>query len=155
MTEQNTNADLERAAQRVATSFAEQAAMQTLGATVLVPKIGEVEVELPFSEAFTQQHGFVHGGIIATVLDSACGYAALTTFPSDTAVLTVEYKINLVRPARGNRFVARGRVVRTGRTLTLTTGDVTAYDESGVESGIIAVMQATMMTIADRPELRN
>lgn len=107
---------------RVRASFARQRAMDTIGATLARVEPGLVEVELPYRVDLTQQHGFMHAGIVATILDSACGYAAFSLMAADVAVLTIEYKINLLRPAQGDRFVARGLVVRAGQTITVCSG---------------------------------
>ncbi|MFT3883389.1 MAG: PaaI family thioesterase [Gemmatales bacterium] len=105
---------------RVRDSFARQKVMETLGAVMSRVDEGMVEITLPYRVELTQQHGFLHAGIVATILDSACGYAAFSLMPADVAVLTVEYKINLMRPAKGERFVARARVVRPGKTVTVS-----------------------------------
>ena len=107
---------------RVRASFARQRVMETLGAVMTRVEPGSVEIVLPYRADLTQQHGFIHAGIAATILDSACGYAAFSLMPADVAVLTVEYKINLLRPAKGERLIARGRVVRSGKTLTVCCG---------------------------------
>lgn len=122
--------------------------MQTLGAQLVRVTPGEVDVELPVREALTQQHGFLHAGALATVADSACGYAALSLMPAGAAVLSVEFKINLLAPAAGDRVVARGRVIRAGKTVTVCWGEVTAYD--GTSERLVATMVATMMTVRDR-----
>jgi uncharacterized protein (TIGR00369 family) len=96
----------------------------------------------------TQQHGFLHAGALATVADSACGYAALSLMPAGAAVLSVEFKINMLAPAAGDRIVARGRVIRAGKTVTVCWGDVTAY--GGFEERLVATMVGTMMTVRDR-----
>jgi uncharacterized protein (TIGR00369 family) len=106
---------------------------------------------MPFSAELTQQHGFMHAGIVGTLADSACGYAAYTLMPADAAVLSVEYKLNLLAPAAGEAFVARGRVTKSGRTLSFVTADVFAI--RGGEERLIATMQGTMMTVLDRPGL--
>lgn len=137
--------------ERVRESFARQQAMGTIGACLVEVRPGRTEIEFPFREDLTQQHGFLHAGIVTAVVDSACGYAALSLMPAGSAVLTVEYKVNLLAPAAGERFVARGRVVRPGRTLTVCTGEVGAV-EGGTET-TVALMQATMMTLRDRPDL--
>ena len=111
---------------RVRKAVAEQPFMQTLGVTVVHAAAGEVDLELPFDERFTQQHGFLHAGAVAAVLDSACGYAAWAAAGGDGDVLTVEYKINLLEPAVGDRVVARGRVVRRGNRLTVCAGEAWA-----------------------------
>ena len=115
---------------------------------------GEVDIRLPFREDLTQQHGFLHAGALATVLDSACGYAALTLMDADAAVLSVEFKVNLMAPAAGREFLVRGRVVRAGRTLTVCTAEAMAVGAAG-EAGeaAIAVMQATMMSVRERAGL--
>jgi uncharacterized protein (TIGR00369 family) len=102
-------------ADRVRASFARQRVMQTLGVEIVNLKPGMVELSMPFAPEFTQQHGFVHAGIIATVLDSVCGYAAFSLMPADAAVLTVEFKTNLVAPAKGEQFIFRAHVLKPGR----------------------------------------
>jgi uncharacterized protein (TIGR00369 family) len=136
---------------KVRESFGRQRAMATLGARLVRVAPGEVEVALPFREDLTQQHGFLHGGIVTAVVDSACGYAALSLMPAGTAVLTVEFKVNLVSPARGERFLARGRVVRPGRTLMVCAGEMIV--EGPEPEPVVALMQATMMVIRDRQGL--
>ncbi len=133
---------------RVRASFAKQQFMATLGASMTTVRPGEVCIELPFRADLTQQHGFLHAGVVTSVIDSACGYAALTLMPPDRAVLSVEFKVNLIAPARGATFEARGRVVRAGRTLTVCTGDLRVV---GSES-VIAMMQATMMAVEGRSD---
>lgn len=130
---------------RVRDNFARQRLMETIGARLARVAAGAVEIELPFRADLTQQHGYLHAGIVASILDSACGYAALSLMPTGTEVLSVEYKINLLSPAQGVRFIARARVVRAGRNLSVCTGDVFALNE-GAEK-VIATMLATMMTI--------
>src|SRR5690242_550134 len=109
-------------ANRVRASFERQGAMKTLGATLGAVEPGEVEIELPWAEALTQQHGFLHAGMVAAALDSACGYAAFSLMGADAAVLTIEYKINLLAPAQGQRFRMVGQVVKPGRTITVVEG---------------------------------
>ena len=133
---------------RVRESFSRQRAMATLGAVISRVAPGEVDIELPFREDLTQQHGFLHAGVVTAAVDSACGYAALSLMPAGAAVLTVEFKVNLVAPAAGERFLARGRVVKPGRTLMVCTGEVVA--PRGAEERLVAVMQATMMVLQDR-----
>lgn len=111
---------------RVRDSFARQPFMTTLGASLGAVAPGRVEVVLPFQEAVTQQHGFFHGGSIGAIADTAGGYAAFTLFPAQSTVLTVEYKINIMAPGRGERLVAVGEVTRSGRTLTVARVDVYA-----------------------------
>ncbi len=133
---------------RVRESFARQRAMATLGARLARVAPGEVEIELPFRAELTQQHGFLHAGVVTAVVDSACGYAALTLMPAGAAVLTAEYKVNLLAPADGERFLARGRVLRAGRTLTVCSGEV--FAARGGEERQVAVMLATMATVTGR-----
>ena len=129
-------------------SFAQQTLMTTIGARMTRVSPGEVVIELSYREDLTQQHGFVHAGVITAIVDSACGYAALSLMPPDSGVLTVEYKANFVSPAKGARFVATGRVVKAGRTLTICAGEVVAVDD-GSET-IVATMLATMMRLNER-----
>ncbi len=137
---------------RVQASFSRQKMMQTIGARLINVSPGAVDIELPFNENLTQQHGFLHAGAVATAGDNACGYAALSLAPADMAVLTIEYKINLVAPAIGTRFVARGRVTRPGRTVTVCAGDVFAIVEDTKEK-LIASMLATIMLLPKRDDL--
>jgi uncharacterized protein (TIGR00369 family) len=134
--------------ERVRASFARQGLLATLGARIKRVAPGEVDVELAFDERLTQQHGYLHAGALTAALDSACGYAALTLMPEEAAVLTVEFKVNLLAPAAGERFLARGRVVRAGRTLTVCRGDAIAF--AGDEERHVVTMIATMMTLAPR-----
>lgn len=136
---------------RVRASFARQQVMKTLGARLVAVEPGAIEIELPFRSDLTQQHGFLHAGIVTTIADSACGYAALSLMAPEAAVLTVEYKVNLLAPARGERVIARGSVVRPGRTLTVCQADVVAFD--GGRERPVARMLATLMALADRPDL--
>jgi uncharacterized protein (TIGR00369 family) len=138
--------------QRVRASFARQAVMATIGATLESVAPGEVVVELPFIAALTQQHGFLHAGIIASVLDSACGYAALSLMDPGAAVLSIEFKVHLLAPARGDSFRAIGRVVRAGRTVTVVSGELRAVDGDTAGSPV-AIMTGTMMAVRDRPGL--
>ena len=134
---------------RIAESFHRQRLLSTLGARLLRVADGEVEIELPWSEGVQQQHGFVHAGAIATIADSACGYACLTRMPEGSAVLSIEFKINLLAPAVGERFVARGRVVRVGRTIGVATAEVVAHAPTKPDV-CVAMMQATMMRVEPR-----
>ncbi|HXG15471.1 MAG TPA: PaaI family thioesterase [Calidithermus sp.] len=136
---------------RVQESFARQTLMKTIGARLLRVAPGEVDIELPFRDDLCQQHGFLHGGVVTAVADSACGYAALTLMPPAAAVLTVEFKVNLLAPARGERFLARGRVLRPGRTLTVCTADVLAVADGPARA--VATMLATMMAVEQRPDV--
>ena len=105
-------------------------------------------IELAVRDELTQQHGFLHAGALATAADSACGYAALTLMPPGAAVLSVEFKINMLAPAAGDRIVARGRVIRAGKTVTVCWGEVTAYE--GESERLVATMVGTMMTVQGR-----
>jgi uncharacterized protein (TIGR00369 family) len=143
--------------QRVRSSFAQQAAMRTFGATLEHLAPGEVHVAMPFRADFTQQHGFLHAGVITAIVDSACGYAALSLMEPGAAVLSVEFKVQLLAPARGILFRARGRVVRAGRTLSVVAGEVHAYaKENERENGkLVALLNGTMMSVLDRAGLRD
>jgi uncharacterized protein (TIGR00369 family) len=134
--------DIER---RVRASFNRQTIMKTIGADVAAVRDGEVEIVLLCSDTLLQQHGFIHAGVVATIVDSACGYAALTTMPSEAAVLTTEFKLNLLSPAKGDRLRALGRVVRPGRKLVVCLGEVFA-EEAG-QSKQVALMTASMMVV--------
>lgn len=136
---------------RIRDSFSRQAAMHTLGAVLGRVAPGEVEIEMPYRADLAQQHGYMHGGIIPAILDSACGYAALSLSATDTAVLTVEYKVNFIAPAKGERFVARGEVLRPGATVTVCKGDVVAIEDG--EEKLVTTMLTTLMFLADRPDL--
>ncbi len=133
---------------RVRESFARQTFMQTLGAELRTVEPGFVEIALPCREALVQQHGFVHAGAVASVVDSACGYAAFSLMPPGAGVLSVEFKVNLMAPAAGPSILATGRVTRPGRTITVCQGD--AYTLNGDTQKHIATMLATMMTIEGR-----
>ncbi|MGI9311615.1 MAG: PaaI family thioesterase [bacterium] len=138
--------------QRVEDSFNRQQAMQTLGISLDRVAPGEVDLGLPYQFELSQQHGFIHAGVIATALDSACGYAAFSLMAEDAAVLTVEFKISLLAPAQGERFVALGRVVKPGRTITFAHGE--AWAQRGDERKLIAQMNATLMAVVGRDEIR-
>ena len=133
--------------QRGRENFARQTVMATIGASIARVGPGEVDVALPYRADLAQQNGYIHAGIVTAIVDTACGYAAHTLMPSGYEVLTVEYKVNFVAPAMGERFLARGRVVKPGRTLTVCTGEVVAFDAAGSER-TVAVIQATMMGLA-------
>jgi uncharacterized protein (TIGR00369 family) len=133
---------------RVRASFDRQPLMKTLGAELTQVKAGEVHVEVPHLTANAQQHGYMHGGAVTAIVDSACGYAALSLMPPGQEVVTVEFKVNFLSPAKGERFVAVGRVVKPGRTLTVCTGEVLAYPEGGGAPKTVAVMQATMIAVS-------
>lgn len=133
---------------RVRESFARQTFMATLGAKLARVAAGEVDVELPVREALVQQHGSVHAGAITSVLDSAAGYAAFSLMPAGAAVVSVEFKVNLLEPARGERIVARGRVLRPGRTLFVCVSEAWAY--AGERETLVAMLQGTMMCLLGR-----
>jgi uncharacterized protein (TIGR00369 family) len=133
---------------RTRESFAKQGAMAHLGAVLGRVQPGHVEIELPFRAELSQQHGFFHAGIVATVADSAGGYAAYTLYPADAGVLTVEFKVNLMAPADGERIVASGRVVRSGRTITVATFDVHVH--KGARRTHCATGLQTIMRIVGR-----
>jgi uncharacterized protein (TIGR00369 family) len=135
---------------RIATSFAAQGLMITLGASLVHVGDGEVHIALPFAKHLSQQHGYVHAGAITSILDSACGYAALTKAPPGMEVVTAEFKINLMRPALGERFLAVGRVQSAGKLLTVCTGEVRAFSGNGDAHKVVALMQATMVFVAPR-----
>jgi uncharacterized protein (TIGR00369 family) len=128
---------------RVRASFGRQRVMATIGARLLRVSPGRVEIEASFAEELTQQHGYLHAGIVTALVDSACGYSALSLLPSGIEVLTVEYKVNFLAPAQGERFVARGQVERLGRRVTVCSGEVVAV--TGSEENRVAVMLATMI----------
>lgn len=137
--------------ERVRGSFSRQAFMHTLGATLERVQPGSVLIRVPFDLRLTQQHGFLHAGVVAAVLDSACGYAALSLAPAKTTVLAVEFKINLLRPAVGRELFAQGTVVRSGRTLTVCQAECRA--DSMDTDRVIALMQSTIMLIEEREDL--
>lgn len=130
---------------RIAQSFHRQGLMHTLGARLLSVQPGEVQIELPCQPQVSQQQGFVHGGAVATIADSASGYAALTLAGEGEEVVTAEYKVNLMRPALGERLVAIGRVVNAGRTLSVCSAEVFAHQ--GEQRKLVAVLQATMVLV--------
>jgi uncharacterized protein (TIGR00369 family) len=138
---------------RVRASFERQVFMKTLGARLASVAPGEVVVELPFRDDLTQQHGSLHAGVVTSIVDTACGYAALTLMPAEAAVLSVEFKINLLAPAKGQSFRATGRVLKAGKTITVCAGEVLAVRDGS--QFIIAQMQATMMTVRNQPGLRD
>ncbi|HSU17750.1 PaaI family thioesterase [Longimicrobium sp.] len=133
---------------RVRDSFARQTAMATMGAEIAHVAPGEVDLRMAYRADLAQQHGFLHAGIVSALADSACGYAAYTLMPPDAGVVSVEFKVNLMAPAAGESFVARARVKKAGRTLTVCNADVFALRAG--EERLIATMQATMMTLLDR-----
>jgi uncharacterized protein (TIGR00369 family) len=139
-------------AERVRDSFDRQPAMHLIGAFISAIEPGHCEVTLPVTAKLTQQHGFVHGGITGMIADSAAGYAAFSLMPPDSSPLTVEYKINMLNPAHGETLVARARVIKSGRTLMITQGDVFAVKD-GVEK-LCATMQQTLIVMRGVPDTR-
>jgi uncharacterized protein (TIGR00369 family) len=137
--------------QAVRDSFAAQQWMGTIGARLARVVAGEVEIRLPLRPDLTQQHGFLHAGVVTSALDSACGYAAFSLMPAGAGVLSVEFKTNLLAPARGDELIARGRVIRAGRTVTVCQAD--AFMRTGADETLVATMLATMMTVLDRPDV--
>ncbi|HEY2379201.1 MAG TPA: PaaI family thioesterase [Gemmatimonadaceae bacterium] len=131
---------------KVRLSFGAQRVMATIGATLGTVAPGAVDIVVPFRDDLTQQDGFVHAGIVAAVADSACGYAAHTLMPPGARVLSIEFKLNLLAPAVGERLEARGRVIRAGRTITVCHADVAAI--TGTDEKLVATMTGTLMTLA-------
>jgi uncharacterized protein (TIGR00369 family) len=131
--------------QRIRTSFARQGLINTLDGKIAFISPGELHIEAPFDERFTQQDGFLHAGIVTTLMDSACGYAAYTLMPADSRVLSVEFKVNFLNPARGERFRAEGRVAKSGRTISVCEGKLFALQNG--QGKLVAMMQATMICI--------
>lgn len=134
--------------ERVRSSFAKQGLMSTLGATLGSVAPGVVEIAVRPHAAISQQHGFVHAGAVTAIADSAAGYAALSLMPPGTGVLSTEFKINLLTPAIGDRIVARGRVVKAGRTLTVAQSEV--FAETDGREKLVALLTATLMTVEAR-----
>lgn len=133
--------------QRIAENFARQSFMTTLGARLVLVADGEVHIALPFSDALTQQHGYLHAGVITSIVDSACGYAALTRAPAGFDIVSAEFKINLLRPGIGEHFLAIGKVQNAGKTLTVCSGEVRAFGGTSDTCKVIALMQATMANV--------
>ncbi len=136
---------------RVRDSFARQAFMATLGASLGSVAPGRVVITLPFRGDLVQQHGFLHAGVLTAITDSACGYAAFSLMAPDTAVLSVEFKVNLLAPAAGDTFEAEGTVLKSGRTLSVCRGDAWAVKEN--RRTLVLAMQATMATLPARDGL--
>ncbi len=133
---------------RVRESFSRQEVMKTLNASIVNVQAGEVELKFPFQTSLTQQHGFIHAGIVSTVLDSACGYAAFSLMPKDAAVLTIEFKVNLLSPAKGDRFRAVGSVKKPGRNISVTGGELFACQDG--KEKLVASMVGTIMSVYNR-----
>ena len=138
--------------QRVRESFALQGVMHHMGAQLGLITPGAVDIELAWAKELTQQHGFLHAGVVSAALDSACGYAAFTLMVPEAEVLTIEFKINLLAPAQGERFRMEGRVLKPGRTITVCEGR--AYALHGGDEKLIATMGCTLMAIAGRTDVR-
>jgi uncharacterized protein (TIGR00369 family) len=132
-------------AEEIRSSFSKQTIMELIGGELTLIDPGVVEITLPYRTDLTQQHGYVHAGIVTTIADSACGYAAYSLMPPGSDVLAVEFKVNLLRPAKGDNFVARAEVIKPGKTLTVVRADVFAvsYDQSA----LVATMLGTMMRL--------
>lgn len=137
------------AAQRIHDSFAKQGAMATLGARLTHLARRQAHVCFDWAPALTQQHGFIHAGMMATVLDSACGYAGLSVMPLEAGVLSIEFKINLLAPAKGQSFRCEGVVLKPGRTIVVTEGRAYAIDDG--QEKLVATMNCTLMAIQGRP----
>lgn len=135
---------------KVRASFARQKAMESLSIEIAEIAPGKLTFVMPYLENFSQQHGFMHAGIITTAMDSCCGYAAHTLMDEDSAVLTVEFKSNFLSPAIGERFLIRAEVVKSGRTITIATA--TAYAQKDGQEKPVATMTATLMAVRDRPD---
>ena len=127
--------------------------MKTLNASVQTVRPGEVELKLPYQQNLTQQHGFIHAGIVSTVLDSACGYAAFSLMPEKAAVLTIEFKINLLSPAKGDWFRAVGKVKKSGKNITVTEGELFSHADG--QEKLVATMVGTIMSVYDRDGIEN
>jgi uncharacterized protein (TIGR00369 family) len=144
------NKDFEAA---VRASFERQELMKTISARLTLVRPGEIEIEMPYRMKLTQQHGFIHAGILTAVMDSACGYAALSLMPEKTEVLTVEYKVNFLSPGAGERFKAKGRVLKAGATISVCAGEVVSPQKRG--EVVVATMLATMISHPGQPLRRN
>jgi uncharacterized protein (TIGR00369 family) len=137
-------------AARVRASFERQGAMRLIGARLTELRPGHCAIELPYRADLTQQHGYIHAGIVSAIADSAGGYAGFSLFPADASVLTVEYKLNLLAPAAGERLIAVADVVKPGRTLAITRGEV--YAETAGRRTLCAIMQQTLIVMAGKPD---
>jgi uncharacterized protein (TIGR00369 family) len=134
----------------VGNSFAQQSIMNLIGASLSLVEPGVVEITLPYRQDLTQQNGYLHAGIVTTIADSACGYAAFTLMPAGSGVLSVEFKVNLLRPAKGEEFLSRAEVIKAGKTLTVARADVFALTEDN--RTLIATMQGTMMCVVSETD---
>lgn len=133
---------------RIFASFERQQVMRLLNARLVAVEPGLARIELPFSTTLTQQNGYIHAGILTTIADSACGYAAFTLMPPGSGVLSIEFKVNFLSPALGEKFIGTGKVIRAGKTITVCSGEV--YAVNGGAEKLVAAMQATMMTVEKR-----
>jgi uncharacterized protein (TIGR00369 family) len=139
--------------ERVRASFDRQPFMQTIGASLARVAPGEAEIVMAVTPGLGQQHGFVHAGVVSALADTACGYAAFSLMPASAGVLTTEFKVSLLAPAAGERLVAVGRVVKPGRTLMVTQGEV--FAETGAERRLVALLTATLMAVEGRDDVRD
>jgi uncharacterized protein (TIGR00369 family) len=130
---------------RVRSSFSKQEVMKMIGASLVKIAPGEAVIEFSYDRSLTQQNGYIHAGVLTTVVDSACGYAAYTLMPADSEVLTIEYKVNFMSPAQGETFKGIGRILKSGRTITVCSGEVIAV-EDGKET-VVASLLATMIAL--------
>jgi uncharacterized protein (TIGR00369 family) len=133
-------------AEEVADSFSKQKIMKLIGATLTRVEPGIVEINLPYRTDLTQQHGYLHAGIVTTIADSSCGYAAYSLMPPNSQVLSVEFKVNLLRPAKGEEFLASAEVIKAGKTLTVVRADVFGVTGTG-QRELVATMLATIMCL--------
>ena len=138
---------------KIKESFQAQAVMETIGASLVDTLPGRVRIRLDYSKEITQQDGFVHAGIISTAIDSACGYAALSLMEPGARVLSIEFKVNLLAPARGDYFIATGFVRKSGKTIMVTEGELIAY--SGDQKKLVATMTATMMSVVEKAKVES
>lgn len=136
--------------QSVQDSFKKQGIMETLGASLTKVEAGECEITLLYNKKLTQQHDYIHGGVISTIADSSAGYAAYTLVPSGSTVLTTEFKINLLAPAKGDLFIARAKVIKSGKTLQIVMSEVFSVENN--EEKPCALLTATIMTMVNKPE---
>ncbi len=137
--------------ERITRSFGRQRAMELIGAQLTRVEHGTVEIELPFDEKLTQQHGFLHAGVISAALDSACGYAAYTVIDTEASILTIEFKVNLMSPGRGDWFLFRGEVTKPGSNIIVADGR--AYSITDGPAKLIASMTGTMMVVRGRQDV--
>lgn len=137
--------------QMVFDSFERQGIMKTLGGSLSKVEAGECEITLPYGKHLSQQHGYLHAGVVSTIADSSAGYAAFTLSPENASVLTTEFKINLLSPAKGEKFIARAKVIKAGRTLQIVVSEVFAVENN--EEKMCAFLTATIMTMNNKPEM--